>query len=84
MYIEGSLLRFIAITPADAGDYACTAWNEYGNVTKIAQVKVKRPSYYQPQPQSEQQVRYEGETIQLHCSVSTQRGEQRQNVEVSE
>lgn len=81
--IEGQLLRFIAITPADAGGYTCTAWNEYGNVTKTAQVVVKRPSYYQPQPQSEQQVRHEGETIQLRCSISTSRGEQRQNVEVS-
>ncbi|KAH8387838.1 hypothetical protein KR093_009841, partial [Drosophila rubida] len=74
VYIEGPYLRFVAITPADAGGYSCTASNEYGNVSKTAQVVVRRPNY-QTQPQSQLQERREGDSIQMRCSVTTSRGE---------
>ncbi|XP_051863577.1 basement membrane-specific heparan sulfate proteoglycan core protein isoform X16 [Drosophila albomicans] len=74
VYIDGPYLRFEAITPADAGGYSCTASNEFGNVSKNAQVVVRRPNY-QAQPQSQLQERREGESIQLRCSVTTSRGE---------
>ncbi|XP_062139243.1 basement membrane-specific heparan sulfate proteoglycan core protein isoform X22 [Drosophila sulfurigaster albostrigata] len=74
VYIDGQYLRFEAITPADAGGYSCTASNEFGNVSKNAQVVVRRPNY-QAQPQSQLQERREGESIQLRCSVTTSRGE---------
>lgn len=82
MHIEGQLLRFIAITPADAGGYSCTASNEYGNISKIAQVVVRPPATYTQQPISMQQQRREGESIQMRCTVTTQRGEQRVNTQV--
>lgn len=83
MRIEGNVLRFVAITPADAGGYHCTASNSYGNITKIAQVWVK-PPYFQPQPQSQVQQSREGDSVQLRCSVTSQYGtEVRGNVQVS-
>ncbi|XP_030079844.1 basement membrane-specific heparan sulfate proteoglycan core protein isoform X5 [Drosophila hydei] len=81
VHIEGQLLRFIAITPADAGGYSCTASNEYGNISKIAQVVVRPPATYTQQPISMQQQRREGESIQMRCTVTTQRGEQRVNTQ---
>ncbi|KRF94150.1 uncharacterized protein Dmoj_GI15893, isoform C [Drosophila mojavensis] len=81
VHIEGQLLRFIAITPADAGGYSCTASNEYGNISKIAQVVVRPPATYTQQPISMQQQRREGESIQMRCTVTTQRGEQRSNTQ---
>lgn len=83
MHIDGATLRFIAITPADAGGYSCTASNEYGNVSKTAQVVVRPPTFYTQQPQSLQQESREGESIHLRCSVTTQRGEQRSNTQVN-
>ncbi|XP_070067065.1 basement membrane-specific heparan sulfate proteoglycan core protein isoform X29 [Drosophila virilis] len=81
VHIDGATLRFIAITPADAGGYSCTASNEYGNVSKTAQVVVRPPTFYTQQPQSLQQESREGESIHLRCSVTTQRGEQRSNTQ---
>ncbi|KAM8721215.1 hypothetical protein ACLKA7_007133 [Drosophila subpalustris] len=76
VHIDGQYLRFVAITPADAGVYSCSATNEYGTVRKNAQVVVRRPTYYQQQPQSQQQEGHEGESVELRCTVSTSRGEQ--------
>jgi Immunoglobulin domain len=35
-------LQFDHITPSDAGRYFCTAANQHGNVTKVAEVIVQR------------------------------------------
>jgi len=84
VHIDGPYLRFIAITPADAGHYICTASNEYGDKSKIAQVVVRRPNYYQPQPQSQIQEGHEGQQFQLRCTVTSSRGGQHDNnVQVS-
>ncbi|XP_020802671.1 basement membrane-specific heparan sulfate proteoglycan core protein isoform X7 [Drosophila serrata] len=71
--IEGNVLRFEAITPADAGGYRCTASNAYGNRTATHQVQVK-PPYYQPLPQSQVQEAREGDSIQLRCTATSQYG----------
>ncbi|XP_070144253.1 basement membrane-specific heparan sulfate proteoglycan core protein isoform X4 [Drosophila kikkawai] len=71
--IDGNVLRFDAITPADAGGYRCTASNSYGNRTETAQVQVK-PPYYQPLPQSQVTQAREGDSIQLRCTATSQYG----------
>ncbi|KAH8286775.1 hypothetical protein KR018_007424, partial [Drosophila ironensis] len=80
VHIEGNVLRFVAITPADAGGYRCSAFNEHGNVSKTAQVRVKPPTSYQPLPHSELQQHREGTSIELRCSASNAYGE-RANVQ---
>ncbi|EDW00229.1 GH12750 [Drosophila grimshawi] len=81
VHINGTLLSFVAIAPADAGGYSCTATNDYGNHSKTAQVVVRRPTFYTPPTQSDVQEHREGDSIQLRCTVSTQRGEHRGNVQ---
>ncbi|XP_015042339.2 basement membrane-specific heparan sulfate proteoglycan core protein isoform X28 [Drosophila pseudoobscura] len=78
--IDGQMLRFISIAPADAGGYRCTATNYYGNTTKTAQVVVNPPTEYEQVPQSEVHQRREGENIQLRCSA-TVHGEERGNLQ---
>ena len=48
--MDGPYLRFISITPADAGRYYCHASNRYGNSTEVAEVTVNHQNVYQPQP----------------------------------
>nr|XP_036676267.1 basement membrane-specific heparan sulfate proteoglycan core protein isoform X28 [Drosophila suzukii] len=75
--IEGNVLRFTAITQAAAGDYRCTANNEYGTRSESARVTVKKPGVFQtvpPVPGSQVQQRRVGETIQLRCSLTNQYG----------
>ncbi|XP_026845949.1 basement membrane-specific heparan sulfate proteoglycan core protein [Drosophila persimilis] len=78
--IDGQMLRFMSIAPADAGGYRCTATNYYGNTTKTAQVVVNPPTEYEQVPQSEVHQRREGENIQLRCSA-TVHGEERGNLQ---
>jgi len=85
--IEGNVLRFTAITQAAAGDYRCTANNEYGTRSESARVTVKKPGVFQtvpPVPGSQVQQRRVGETIQLRCSLTNQYGgDHRGNIQVS-
>ncbi|XP_034667240.1 basement membrane-specific heparan sulfate proteoglycan core protein isoform X9 [Drosophila subobscura] len=80
VHIDGQMLRFISIAPADAGGYRCTATNYYGNTTKTAQVVVNPPTVYEQVPQSEVHQRREGESIQMRCSA-TVHGEERGNLQ---
>ncbi|XP_050742444.1 basement membrane-specific heparan sulfate proteoglycan core protein isoform X17 [Drosophila biarmipes] len=75
--IEGNVLRFTSITQAAAGDYRCSANNEYGTRSESARVTVKKPGLFQPVapvPGSQVQQRRVGETIQLRCSLTNQYG----------
>ncbi|XP_041563042.1 basement membrane-specific heparan sulfate proteoglycan core protein isoform X19 [Drosophila elegans] len=79
---EHNALRFESITQAAAGDYRCSAFNQYGNRSETAKVMVKKPGGFQPVPQSQLQQHREGSTIQLRCSLTTQYGgEVRGNVQ---
>ncbi|XP_039152495.1 basement membrane-specific heparan sulfate proteoglycan core protein isoform X13 [Drosophila simulans] len=80
--IVGSVLRFVSITQAAAGEYRCSAFNQYGNRSQIARVAVKKPADFHQVPQSQLQRHREGENIQLRCSVTAQYGVKAQgNVE---
>ncbi|XP_033169646.1 basement membrane-specific heparan sulfate proteoglycan core protein isoform X23 [Drosophila mauritiana] len=80
--IVGSVLRFVSITQAAAGEYRCSAFNQYGNRSQIARVAVKKPADFHQVPQSQLQRHREGENIQLQCSVTDQYGVKAQgNVE---
>lgn len=81
--IDGTVLKFISIAPADGGGYRCTASNQYGNITKTAQVRVNLPSVYKPAPHSQVHQHREGDSIKLSCSATTAHGDVRSNVQVS-
>ncbi|XP_039497795.1 basement membrane-specific heparan sulfate proteoglycan core protein isoform X32 [Drosophila santomea] len=72
--IVGSVLRFVSMTQAAAGEYRCSASNQYGNRSELARVVVKKPAVFQLVPQSQVQQHREGESIQLQCSLTTQYG----------
>ncbi|EDW26022.1 GL14455, partial [Drosophila persimilis] len=78
--IDGQMLRFMSIAPADAGGYRCTATNYYGNTTKTAQVVVNPPTEYEQVPQSEVHQRREGRKhLSWRCRRHRTRGERRGN-----
>nr|XP_017095016.2 basement membrane-specific heparan sulfate proteoglycan core protein isoform X12 [Drosophila bipectinata] len=79
--IDGTVLHFISIAPADAGGYRCTASNQYGNTTKTAQVVVKQPTIFKPVPHTQVHQHPEGDSIKLSCSATTAYGEVRNNVQ---
>lgn len=76
-------MRFISITPADAGVYYCSASNHFGNATEKAQVVVNRGHTYEHHPQN---TRYydlpEGNSISLVCNVEPNYGPQRGEIMV--
>ncbi|XP_070074540.1 basement membrane-specific heparan sulfate proteoglycan core protein isoform X24 [Drosophila takahashii] len=74
--IEGNVLRFASITQAAAGEYRCSATNQYGSRSKNARVVVKQPSGFQPVPHSQVQQRQVGDSIQLRCRLTTQYGDE--------
>uniref|UniRef100_A0A1A9VWV6 Basement membrane-specific heparan sulfate proteoglycan core protein n=1 Tax=Glossina austeni TaxID=7395 RepID=A0A1A9VWV6_GLOAU len=69
VHIEGQHLRFISITPADAGLYYCSASNRYGNTTEKAQVVVNRGHTYEPRPSSRFYELNEGDTVSMTCDA---------------
>ncbi|XP_068154728.1 basement membrane-specific heparan sulfate proteoglycan core protein [Drosophila tropicalis] len=79
--IDGSVLRFRSITEADAGGYRCSAFNQFGSMEKVAQVKVNPRHIYHPRPTSQDYTSNVGDTVQLQCVVSQSHGELRHNVE---
>uniref|UniRef100_A0A182P409 Terribly reduced optic lobes n=1 Tax=Anopheles epiroticus TaxID=199890 RepID=A0A182P409_9DIPT len=40
--VYGNYLRFYSIAPEDAGRYYCSAWNQHGNTTKVAEYNWNR------------------------------------------
>ncbi|XP_017851563.1 basement membrane-specific heparan sulfate proteoglycan core protein isoform X4 [Drosophila busckii] len=78
---DGPVLRFIAIRPADAGGYICTASNQYGNTTSTAQVVVRPPNRYETVPYAKTQIAREGDSFQLSCVVEHNTGVRRDNVQ---
>lgn len=82
--IDGQYLRFISITPADAGVYYCSASNHFGNATEKAEVVVNRGYTYDDHPQN---TRYYdlpvGKNINLVCNVKPNHGPQRGEIRVS-
>ncbi|KAH8329979.1 hypothetical protein KR067_012076, partial [Drosophila pandora] len=79
--IDGTVLQFNSIAPADAGGYRCTASNQYGNTTKTAQVVVSQPTVFKPAPHSQVHQHREGDSIKLSCSATTAYGDVRSNVQ---
>ncbi|KPU74137.1 uncharacterized protein Dana_GF21948, isoform F [Drosophila ananassae] len=79
--IDGTVLQFNSIAPADAGGYRCTASNQYGNTTKTAQVVVSQPTVFKPAPHSQVHQHREGDSIKLSCSATTAYGDVRTNVQ---
>ncbi|XP_053952223.1 basement membrane-specific heparan sulfate proteoglycan core protein isoform X19 [Anastrepha ludens] len=71
--IDGQYLRFVSITPADAGRYYCSASNRYGNTTNMAEVVVNRNGAYQPAPRAQVYDIPEGEDVTLQCDVQSAR-----------
>lgn len=71
--IDGQYLRFVSITPADAGRYYCSASNRYGNTTNMAEVLVNRGNAYAPQPQTQRHNIAEGGDVTLTCDVQYSR-----------
>ncbi|XP_067635534.1 basement membrane-specific heparan sulfate proteoglycan core protein isoform X4 [Eurosta solidaginis] len=71
--IDGQYLRFVSITPADAGRYYCSASNRYGNTTNMAEVVVNRNGAYQPAPREQVYKIREGEDVTLQCDVQSVR-----------
>ena len=62
-------MRFVSITPADAGRYYCRASNRYGNSTEMAEVKVNHRVAYDPQPTQLTNEIAEGGTVTLNCDT---------------
>lgn len=68
--IDGQYLRFISITPADAGVYYCSASNRFGNATEKAQVVVNRGYTYEQHPTNTRFYDLPvGNSINLVCNV---------------
>ncbi|XP_017067472.1 basement membrane-specific heparan sulfate proteoglycan core protein isoform X12 [Drosophila eugracilis] len=81
VHIDGNVLRFESITPAAAGEYRCSASNQYGNRSETARVVVKKPGGYTTVPQSQVQNKVEGESIMLQCSLTQYGQENHGNVQ---
>lgn len=65
-------MEFSHITPKDTGRYYCMAENVHGNVTKQAEVVVKRNDIISNQPSVVGRTQHvtEGETASLDCSTT--------------
>uniref|UniRef100_A0A182NMM7 Basement membrane-specific heparan sulfate proteoglycan core protein n=1 Tax=Anopheles dirus TaxID=7168 RepID=A0A182NMM7_9DIPT len=67
--VYDNYLSFYSIAPEDAGRYYCTASNQYGNTTKVAEVLVNRNDLRPAPPihgQRDHQV-VQGSSIRLEC-----------------